>query len=337
MDLVKVKEYLQEIGEPGFRIKQIEKNYYTGKAKNFDEMTDLSKDLRTKLSEKFSLLSVESEQIFTEGHTQKALLKLEDGHKIESVLMDYENWLTVCISSQVGCALNCQFCATGKMGFVRNLTPSELVDQILFWNKTLFPKYVGRVVLMGMGEPFLNWDNVLEAIKIINSPNGLNIGARKISVSTAGVVDKIKAFADLGTQINLAISLHSINQETREKIMPIAKKYSLSELKNACNYFVGKTNRQLFFEYALMHGINDSADDARQLATFIQSNRLFYLNVIPLNAVTNGLEPSTPRDFDNFVKILESKHVEFTIRRSFGQNLNAACGQLALKNPCSQE
>lgn len=330
MDLQKIKEFLLENRQPTFRIKQIEKNYYEGKAKNFDEMTDLSKDLRTMLSEKFSLLSVELEQLFTEGHTQKALLKLEDGKKIESVLMDYDNWLTVCISTQVGCSLNCKFCATGKMGFIRNLTSQEMVDQIIFWNKQLFPQYVGRVVFMGMGEPFLNWDNVSDSLKIINSPDFLNIGARKISISTAGIVDKIKEFADQNTQINLAISLHSVDQTTRESIMPVAKKFPLSELKNACNYYVGKTNRQLFFEYAPMQGVNDSVEDARKLASFIQSNRLFYLNLIPLNSVTNGLTPSPQKDFDNFVRVLDSKHVQFSIRRSFGQNLNAACGQLAV-------
>ena len=330
MDLQKIKEFLTETRQPAFRIKQIEKNYYQGKAKNFDEMTDLSKDLRASLSDKFSLLSVELEQMNTEGHTQKALLKLADGKKIESVLMDYDNWLTVCISTQVGCALNCKFCATGKMGFIRNLTQEELVDQIIFWNKQIFPQYVGRVVFMGMGEPFLNWDNVIESLKIINSPDYLNIGARKISISTAGIVDKIKEFADLDTQINLAISLHSVDQQTRESIMPISKKFPFNELKNACNYYVGKTNRQLFFEYAPMQGINDSVENARQLASFIQSNRLFYLNIIPLNSVTNGLTPSSQRDFDNFVRVLDSKHVQFTIRRSFGQNLNAACGQLVV-------
>lgn len=331
MDLQKIKEFLVEHRQPAFRIKQIEKNYYQGKAKNFDEMTDLSKELRSQLSEKFSLLSVNLEQMVTEGHTQKTLLKLADGKKIESVLMDYDNWLTVCVSTQVGCALNCQFCATGKMGFIRNLTAEELVDQIIFWNKQIFPQYVGRVVFMGMGEPFLNWDNVLESLKTINSPDYLNIGARKISISTAGVVDKIKQFADLDIQINLAISLHSVDQKTRESIMPIAKKFPMSELKNACNYYVGKTNRQLFFEYAPMQGINDSVEDARQLATFIQSNRLFYLNIIPLNSVTNGLTPSNQKDFENFLRVLDSKHVQYTVRRSFGQNLNAACGQLAVK------
>ena len=245
--------------------------------------------------------------------------------------MDYDNWLTVCVSTQVGCALNCQFCATGKMGFIRNLTVDELIDQIIFWNKQIFPQYVGRVVFMGMGEPFLNWDNVLESLKNINSPDYLNIGARKISISTAGIVDKIKEFADLDTQINLAISLHSVDQKTRESIMPIAKKFPFNELKNACNYYVGKTNRQLFFEYAPINGINDSVEDARQLATFIQSNRLFYLNIIHLNSVTNGLTPSSQKDFENFLRVLDSKHVQYTVRRSFGQNLNAACGQLAVK------
>jgi len=242
--------------------------------------------------------------------------------------MDYEDWLTACVSSQVGCPLNCSFCATGKMGFKRNLTAEEIVDQILYWNQKIYPKYIGRVVFMGMGEPFLNWDNILTAINIINSKDGLNIGARKISISTAGVVDKIKEFADLDTQINLAISLHSADQKTRESFMPIAKEFTLSQLKNACNYYVGKTNRQLFFEYALMD-INTSQNDAKLLADFINSNRLFFLNLIPLNSVDGGMTPASPGQQKTFIDYLNKLGVEYSLRRSFGQDISAACGQLA--------
>jgi 23S rRNA (adenine2503-C2)-methyltransferase len=214
------------------------------------------------------------------------------------------------------------------MGFKRNLTPQEIVDQILYWNQKIYPKYIGRVVFMGMGEPFLNWENVLEAITIINSKEGLNIGARKISVSTAGVVDKIKEFADLDTQINLAVSLHSADQKIRESFMPIAKQYSLLELKNACNYYVGKTNRQLFFEYALMD-INTNQTNAKLLADFIKSNRLFFLNLIPLNSVEGGMNPASPDQQKIFIDYLDKLGVEYSLRRSFGQDISAACGQLA--------
>jgi len=327
MDLTKLKQTLDFLNLPAFRYRQIVKNYYSGRYLNFDQMTDLSLDLRQKLSESQKLLSVIEEKIVGDESTQKVLLKLTDDQKIESVLMDYEDWITACVSSQVGCSLGCHFCATGQMGFKRNLTCQEIIDQILFWNQKIYPKYVGRVVFMGMGEPFLNWENILTSINIINSKDGLNIGARKISISTAGVVDKIKEFADLDTQINLAISLHSADQNKRESFMPIAQKYSLAELKNACNYYVGKTNRQLFFEYALMD-INISQTDAKLLADFINSNRLFFLNLIPLNQIEGGMTSASPDQQEKFIDVLNKFDVEFSLRRSFGQNFSAACGQL---------
>jgi 23S rRNA (adenine2503-C2)-methyltransferase len=330
MDLSLLKKTLDLLNLPPFRYRQIVKNYYSGRFLNFDQMTDLSLLLRQKLSETLPLLSVSEKTIDGDESTQKALLELSDGEKIESVFMDYEDWLTTCVSSQVGCPLNCSFCATGKMGFNRNLTPQEIVDQILYWNQKIYPKYIGRVVFMGMGEPFLNWDNILTAINIINSKDGLNIGARKISVSTAGVADKIIDFANLDTQINLAVSLHSADQKTRESFMPIAKQYSLPELKNACNYYVGKTNRQLFFEYALMD-INTSPNDAKLLTDFINSNRLFFLNLIPLNPVDDGMIPASKDQQKIFIDYLNKFGVEYSLRRSFGQDISAACGQLATK------
>lgn len=329
MDLTKIQSFLESRNEPSFRFNQIKKNYFSGRFKSFSEMTDLSKVLRQDLEDNFKLLSVSEEKIFSDENSKKALLNLSDNQKIESVLMDYENWLTVCISSQVGCPLNCLFCATGKMGLKRNLTSEEIVDQIIFWNQQLFPRYAGRIVFMGMGEPFLNWGNLLEAIKIINSKDGLNIGARKISISTAGIVPKIIEFADLDTEINLAISLHSADQKVREKIMPISRQYSLEELKKACLYYVSKTGRQLFFEYAPMDGINDSETDINKLINFITSSRLFYLNIIPLNFVEGGGNPS--KNFERITEYLEKRLTDFSVRRSFGQNFSAACGQLAGK------
>ncbi|MFA6184993.1 MAG: 23S rRNA (adenine(2503)-C(2))-methyltransferase RlmN [Candidatus Shapirobacteria bacterium] len=327
MDLIKLKKTLDLLDLPAFRYRQIVKNYHSGRYLNFDQMTDLSLDLRQKLSESLKLLSVTEEKLIGDESTQKALLTLSDGQKIESVFMDYDDWLTACVSSQVGCSLGCHFCATGKMGFKRNLTTEEIVDQILYWNQKIYPKYIGRVVFMGMGEPFLNWDNVLAAINIINADNGLNIGARKISISTAGIADKIIEFANLNTQINLAVSLHSADQKIRESFMLIAKKYSLSQLKNACNYYVGKTNRQLFFEYALMD-INTSQNDAKLLIDFINSNRLFFLNLIPLNTVEGGMTPASPSQQKAFINYLDQSRIEYSLRRSFGQNFAAACGQL---------
>ena len=327
MDLVKLKEFLDSQNLPAFRFRQIVKNYYSGRYANFDQMTDLSLSLRSQLSSQFSLYSVVEEKMIGDQSTQKVLLKLEDNQKIESVLMNYDDWITACVSSQVGCALNCQFCATGKMGFIRNLTPEEIIDQIIYWNQKISPSFVGRVVFMGMGEPFLNWDNLLAALEIINSSTGLNIGARKISISTAGVADKIIEFANLDTQINLAISLHSANQSFRETIMPIAKKYNLEELKKACLYYVNKTNRQLFFEYALTDK-NTSQNDVQLLANFIHSHHLFFVNLIPLNPVEDGLDCATKEQQEKFMNSLDQLGIIYSLRRSFGQKFSAACGQL---------
>jgi 23S rRNA (adenine2503-C2)-methyltransferase len=328
MDLKSLKEFLTKNNLPDFRYRQIVKNYYSGRYLNFDQMTDLSLDLRAKLSQEFSLLSVSESKVVGDDSTQKALLKLSDGQQIESVLMNYDDWITACVSSQVGCPLGCKFCATGKMGFIRNLTVDEIVDQILYWNQKIYPSFIGRVVFMGMGEPFLNWDNLTSALKIINSSEGLNIGARKISISTAGLADKIIDFANLNTQINLAISLHSADQQFRQSIMPIAKQFNLDELKKACLYYVNKTNRQLFFEYALMDQ-NTSQDDAKELADFIHSHHLFFLNLIPLNPVNGGMSPANVSQQKIFMEYLNKFRIEYSVRRSFGQNFAAACGQLA--------
>lgn len=331
MDLSSLKKYLKEQKCPDFRYRQIVKNYYSGRYLNFDQMSDLPKPLRQTLSEKFSFLSVTEKKVVGDDSTQKALLQLSDGQKIESVLMDYDDWITACLSSQLGCPLNCSFCATGKMGFIRNLTVDEIVDQILYWNQKIYPKFVGRIVFMGMGEPFLNWDNLLAALEIINSKEGLNIGARKISISTAGLADKIIDFADLNNQINLAISLHSVDQDFRQSIMPIARQFDLNSLKEACLYYVNKTNRQLFFEYALMSG-NVSQDDAYYLSKFIHFHHLFFLNLIPLNPVDGGMKAATKEEQNNFFNYLTKFKVQYSIRRSFGQNFDAACGQLVVTN-----
>lgn len=287
-------------------------------------MTDLPKDLRLSLDEKLSLLSVSEVKLLKGTDTQKMVLKLNDNLIIESVLMDYDQWVTACISSQVGCSLNCKFCATGKMGFKRDLTSEEIIDQILYWNNKLSPQYVGRLVFMGMGEPFLNWDNLLAALKIIKE--NLNIGSRKISISTAGIIPRIYDFANLDTEINLAISLHAPNQVVREKIMPIAKQYNFTDLIKSLNYYTTHTHRQLFLEYAPIKDINDSDANLTELITLLKSNNLFYLNLIPLNPVKGGLIPS-PR-VKAFIDTLTKTHSNFSLRQSFGQSIDSACGQL---------
>lgn len=346
MNLDLLKNFLSDHHQPDYRYRQIADNYFSGRFDSFADMSNLPKDLRSELQQNFSLLSVTPQKIDLSGHTQKALLQLSDANTIESVLMDYDDWLTACLSSQVGCSLACKFCATGKMGFIRNLSVEEIIDQIIFWKQKLLnykkPPFLkggsstnveqrglNRIVFMGMGEPFLNWDNLLSALKIINSKDGLNIGSRKISISTAGIVPKIKEFADLDSEINLAISLHSLDQKIRQSIMPIAKQYPLSQLKSACLYYVNRTHRQLFFEYSLIKNVNDRPADLNLLIPFLSSHRLFFLNLIPLNPITGGLSPSSSSVTNSFISQFQQHHINFSLRRSFGQNISAACGQLA--------
>ncbi|MCL4384041.1 23S rRNA (adenine(2503)-C(2))-methyltransferase RlmN [Patescibacteria group bacterium] len=329
MDLQALAVYCQENNLPAYRYRQVLKNYYSGRVLTFDQMTDLPAALRADLDKKIPLLSVKPLKVQQIGHTQKTLLELKDHAKIESVLMDYDGWLTACVSSQVGCPLACAFCATGGIGYQRNLTSEEIIDQIIYWNNQLYPRFIGRVVFMGMGEPLLNWQNVLSALHQINDKDGLALGARKISLSTAGIVPQIKEFAALDTEINLALSLHAADQSTRERLMPIAKTYPLDDLISACRYYVEHTRRQLFLEYTLIQGVNDSPRHLNNLMKLLDQSRLFYLNLIPLNGAINGLEASPKAVFDTWVKTLTQRHYNFSVRRSFGAEINAACGQLA--------
>ncbi len=259
----------------------------------------------------------------------KNRLILTDGLKIESVLMKYRDWYSACVSVMVGCPLGCKFCATGKMDFKRNLTMEEIAGQVEFWNNFLQEKgRVSRVVFMGMGEPFLNWENVWNSIKILNKPGKFNIASRHITVSTAGIIPKIYEFTDLKTQVNLAISLHSAFQEKREQLMPIAKEYPLSELMKSAGHYVGKTDRKIFFEYALMEKFNDTFEDIFQIKKIFGS-KLFYLNVIILNSVDKQFKPSGMGRRETFVRALKKNKIPFTVRRSIGKEINAACGQLA--------
>jgi len=324
VDLTAIKNYFDTLNLPSFRYRQIVKNYFSGRYQSFSEMTDLPKELRASLDEKFSLLSV-SEIKLSEGiDTKKVALKLNDNLAVESVLMDYDQWVTACVSSQVGCPLGCAFCATGKMGLKRDLTSEEIIDQIIYWNHKIFPRYIGRIVFMGMGEPFLNWDNLMDSLRIIKE--NLDIGSRKISISTAGIIPRIYNFADLDTEINLAISLHASNQKSREMIMPIAKTYPYEELIKSLNYYTVHTRRQLFLEYALIKDINDSDSDLSELINLLKSNNLFYLNLIPLNPIKGGLLPSPKMKI--FTDALSKTHQNFSLRQSFGQSIDSACGQL---------
>ena len=353
MDLLSVEKYLKSLSLPPFRYRQIVKNYFSGRYFSFSQMTDLPLGLRSVLDQNFSLLSVKETNLLTTSDSQKALLSLGDGQKIETVLLDYHDWLSVCASTQVGCPLGCKFCATGKMGFIRNLTSEEIIDQIIYWKHFLsllekvprspegreaatclanrreprgIEKRVGRIAFMGMGEPFLNWDNLINALNLIKSKNGLNLGARKISISTAGIIPKIYDFADLNTEINLAISIHSAIQSTRESLMPIAATYHLPELIKSLHYYTQKTRRQIFLEYAPIADTNDSPKEIDALIKLLLSDKLFFLNLIPLNSVKGGLTPSTK--INKIEKQLKESGANYSLRHSLGQSINSACGQL---------
>jgi 23S rRNA (adenine2503-C2)-methyltransferase len=333
MDLDKVTDYLKQKNVPSFRSKQIYDAYFKQSLSGFNEITNLPLGLREELSQNFPWLLLKP--IKSQGSPDQGVIKTlfslgDDGGKIESVLMFYRDWITACVSVMVGCPLGCSFCATGQAGFKRNLSSWEIVDQIVYWNQILKNKgeRINNIVFMGMGEPFLNWEKTFKAIKVINDPEYLNIGARHITISTAGIIPGIKDFADLDTQINLAISLHSPFQEKREQIMPVAKKYSLLELMNVCKYYVKKTNRKLFFEYATVEGFNDRPEDAAELKKLF-TEQLYHLNLINLNPTKVKLSPSSQDRLIAFTKLLDKYHIPYTLRRSLGTEIQAACGQLA--------
>jgi len=323
MNVVKVIEYLLKIGEPKFRLNQILESYYLAKFKSFDEMTNISKDLRQKLSDNFNFLSVEEDGIVESKNSIKARLKLIDNLQIETVFLKYKEWNTVCVSTQVGCAMGCTFCATGQMGLKRNLTCEEIIDQIIYWKQKGVE--VDRIVFMGMGEPFLNWLNVKKAIEEIH--DNLKIGWRKMTVSTVGVINGIRDFTSWEKEVNLAISLHSLNQGIREKIMPSAKVHKLNELVKSCHRYTNQTKRLLFFEYALMDGVNDTDTDAQKLADLVNSNKLFFANIIKLNSVKNSKINPSKRTVQ-FCRILDSNRVKYSRRMSMGGEIKGACGQL---------
>ncbi|MEK9134787.1 MAG: 23S rRNA (adenine(2503)-C(2))-methyltransferase RlmN [Patescibacteria group bacterium] len=326
MDQNKLEKILK--GEPGFRLKQIKKAVFRELIENWDEISTLPKDLRERLSKECLISELEEEKVLIskDKQTIKALFKLKDGWKIESVLMHHiGERITVCVSSQVGCAMNCQFCATGQQGFKRNLSSGEMVDQVLFFANAR----ITNVVFMGMGEPFLNYDNVLEAIRILNDKDGFNLGARHISVSTAGIIEGIKKFSDEKIQVNLAISLHAPNNKLRTKLMPINKIYPIEKILAAVDNYIAKTNRKVMFEYLMIDGVNDSEAQAEELSN-IMKKPLYLVNLISFNPVSHStFKPSSDLSIKKFREILEKNKVAFTQRHRFGQEIQAACGQLA--------
>lgn len=292
-------------------------------------MTNISKDIKNKLKDNFYIGVPQTVNKYTSNidGTQKFLFKYRDGNIIESVIMKYKYGNTICVSTQVGCRMGCKFCASTIGGIVRNLTHGEIAGQILRAQSEINER-ISNVVLMGSGEPLDNYDNVIKFIKLINSEEGLNIGQRHITLSTCGIVPKIKELADKELQITLAISLHAPSDDIRKTMMPIANKYSLNEIVDACRYYSVKTNRRITFEYALVKGVNDKKEHAKELCNLLKG-LLCHVNLIPINEIKeNDYKKSNMKDIDAFKETLTRCGIETTIRREMGSDINAACGQL---------
>ena len=327
-----LKEEMLAIGEKAFRSKQIYEWLHVKLADDFDEMTNLSKGLREKLKENYEIRKVKmiDHQISKEDPTEKFLFELEDGNMVESVLMKYNYGNSVCISSQAGCRMGCRFCASTIGGLVRSLEPSEMLRQIYHIQK-ITGERVSNVVVMGTGEPLDNYDNFVKFIHMLSDEHGLNISQRNITISTCGIVPKIKELAQKHLQITLAISLHSPNDEMRRGLMPIAMKYSIDELLDACHYYFKETNRRMTFEYSLVAGVNDQPVHAEELAGRLKGFPC-HVNLIPVNPIKErDFKQSMPQSVMEFKKILEKNRVNVTIRREMGADINAACGQLRRK------
>ena len=321
-----VSDFL-DISEKKYRAKQVYEWIVKG-ASSFDEMTNLSKPFREKLSSIYEIpkVVIETKRISSDG-TIKYLLKMPFGGYIESVIMKYKHGNTICISTQVGCKMGCAFCKTGELGFKRNLLPSEMIGQIQEAEKDLNSK-ISNIVLMGMGEPLDNYENVVKFLKMISSEDHLNIGMRHISLSTCGIVDKIYKLAEENMQLTLSISLHASGDETRKKIMKIANRWSISELIEACKYYIKKTGRRISFEYIMIDGVNDKPADAERLIKLLKGV-LCHVNLIPLNGENNAnLKRSSKNCIYRFKNALEAGNISATIRRTLGEDIEGACGQL---------
>ncbi len=343
MNLGKIENLLYD--EPSYRLKQVEKALYKDLIDSWNDATILPVGLREKLGKETPITFDFNTATSLKGNSVKVITRLKDGLNVESVLMKHTRGRnTVCVSSQVGCPLNCIFCRTGKAGYIRNLNHYEIVEQVLLFSyylkKTVkFVKKEGslrtretikNIVFMGMGEPFLNYDNVTRAIRFLNDKNKFNIGARHISVSTAGIPEKIKKFSYENLQVNLAVSLNSPDDKIRQKIMPIALKYPLKEIIDAVKFYIEKTNRRVMFEYIMIKDLNDSDILAGQLVKLLHG-LLCFVNLIPYNGEDYNLRPTPRKRINKFRSILENGGITITERFRFGEDINAACGQLAYR------
>jgi 23S rRNA (adenine2503-C2)-methyltransferase len=332
-DLPTLTELVQGWGEPAFRAKQIWQGLYKNIWTHPDEFTNLPKSLRAKMGEnlRFDVLQPTLKLDSTDGQTRKTLFRLPDGRQIEAVLMRYDRRKTLCISTQVGCAMGCTFCATGQMGFTRHLSSGEIVAQVMYYARLLREEdqAVTNVVLMGMGEPFHNYDNTMQAIDRLNDAEGYNFGARRFTISTSGLVPAIRQFAEEKRQVNLAVSLHATEDDKRGTMMPVNKRYNVEELIQACREYVKKTGRRITFEWALIHEVNDTPEEARKLAALLKG-LLCHVNAIPLNPTTGYDGQATTKERAAvFKEILEQNGIPCTIRMRRGIDIQAGCGQLA--------
>ena len=331
-DLDSLKQELIVFDEKPFRAEQIFKWIYQDRAESFDEMTNISKELREKLKENytFNMFNINKKQIAEDG-TIKYLFDILDGNAIETVLMSYHHGYTICVSSQVGCKMGCKFCASTGIPFARNLTSGEIVEQILAVEREQKIR-ISNVVFMGIGEPLDNYDNVINAIRIINNQKGINIGARHISVSTSGLVPKIYKLAEENIQCTLSISLHATTDEQRSKMMPVNNAYNIEQLIQACKDYIKITNRRISFEYALAKENNDNLEDAKRLVKLLRGMNC-HVNLIPINKIENGeFIKSSNENIIKFRDYLNDNGIVATIRRELGSDIDAACGQLRRKN-----
>ena len=331
-NLEELKQELVNLGEKPFRAEQIFKWLFQEKVKSFDDMTNISLELREKLKKEYTIcnFNILKKQESKDG-TIKYLFDVLDGNAIETVLMSYHHGYSICVSSQIGCKMGCKFCASTGINFIRSLTSGEIVEQILAVEQDTKIR-ISNVVFMGIGEPLDNYDNVINAIRIINNPKGLNIGARHISISTSGLVPKIYKLAEENIPCTLSISLHATTNEKRSKMMPVNNVYPIEELIKACKDYIKKTNRRISFEYALAKENNDNKEDAKELVHLLKG-MLCHVNLIPINKIENGsFTKSSNENIMKFRDYLNDHGIVATIRRELGSDIDAACGQLRRKN-----
>lgn len=336
LSLPELEEYFESIGEKRFRARQVYEWLWRKGARSFDHMTNISKSLREKISEEFVINHIAVDQMQRSGDgTVKNAVKLFDGMVVESVLIPTEKRITACVSSQVGCSLDCNFCATARLKRMRNLNPDEIYDQVVTIHRQgeeFFDRPLTNIVFMGMGEPLLNYQNVLTAIDRITQPDGLNMSPKRITLSTVGIPKMINKLADDDVKFNLAVSLHSAIDEKRSKVMPINEKNSLNELAESLQYWYQKTRRKVTFEYVVWKGINDTYEDAKALVEYCKKVPS-KVNLIEYNPIDDGVfQQADEKSLNMYINLLEENKVVAKVRRSRGKDIDAACGQLANKN-----